>query len=137
MPTLPASAPYRRFTAWEAAHQLTQVAYRVTAEWPKSELYGLTQQARRAAVSIEVNIAEGSARRGSREFAHFLSISYGSLTELQCLGEIALALGFAEPERITELEREITRTGRFLWRLLLACRKAVEKQRCVAPVPGV
>jgi four helix bundle protein len=79
---------------------LVEHLYRVTAGFPGSELYGLTSQIRRAAVSVPVptNIAEGAARAGSRELRHFLSIAQGSLSELDTMIDIAGRLGYlADP----------------------------------------
>jgi four helix bundle protein len=73
---------------------LVEHLYRVTAGFPGSELYGLTSQIRRAAVSVPTNIAEGAARAGSRELRHFLSIAQGSLSELDTLVDIAGRLGY-------------------------------------------
>jgi len=74
--------PYERFHAWQACHELAVAVYRTTATFPRHELYGLTSQARRAAFSAAANIAEGSAKRGAREFRRYLDISIGSLSEL-------------------------------------------------------
>jgi four helix bundle protein len=60
--------PYERFHAWKACDELAVAVYRTTATFPRHELYGLTSQARRAAFSAAANIAEGSAKRGAREF---------------------------------------------------------------------
>jgi four helix bundle protein len=74
--------PYERLAAWQKSHRLVLLVYRATSKWPKTELYGLVSQARRAAFSIPLNIAEGSAKRGSREFRRFLDIALGSFSEL-------------------------------------------------------
>ncbi|MBS1556442.1 MAG: four helix bundle protein [Bacteroidetes bacterium] len=68
---------------WHKAIELTTEVYRLTAEFPKEEKYGLTSQVRRAAVSIPSNIAEGAGRNSDKEFVHFLGISNGSSYELQ------------------------------------------------------
>jgi four helix bundle protein len=75
-------APYERFDAWKAAHHLALRVYKVTDGWPQNERYGLTIQIRRAALSAPTNIAEGSAKRGSREFRRYLDIALGSLSEV-------------------------------------------------------
>lgn len=78
----PIMMPYERLEAWQACHHLFLETYRVTQSFPKSELYGLTSQMRRAAFSAAANVAEGSAKRGPREFRRFLDITLGSLAEL-------------------------------------------------------
>jgi four helix bundle protein len=75
---------------------LVKEIYRITAGFPPSELYGLTSQMRRAAVSIPSNIAEGAARNGTKEFIQFLAISRGSLSELETQLLIAIDLGYTE-----------------------------------------
>lgn len=74
--------PYERLDAWRESHQFVILVYRATQNWPKIELYGLVSQTRRSAVSIPLNIAEGAARRGSREFRRFLDIALGSFSEV-------------------------------------------------------
>lgn len=69
--------------------ELVDEVYRLTSGFPKDELFGLNSQMRRAAVSIPANIAEGAARNGSKEFAHFLGVAVGSMAELDTLLEIA------------------------------------------------
>jgi four helix bundle protein len=59
--------PYEKYDAWKASHALALEVYRITELWPKSELYGLTAQTRRAALSVPTNIAEGAAKLGPRE----------------------------------------------------------------------
>jgi len=74
---------YRDLIAWQKSMELVEVVYTLSKEFPKEELYGLTSQIRRAAVSVPSNIAEGHGRGTPAEFAHFLSIAYGSLRELE------------------------------------------------------
>ena len=80
---------YRELEVWKKAHQVTLQVYAITREWPKEELYGLTSQARRAAVSVEANLAEGKSRTGRTEFGHFVSMAAGSAAELDCELQIA------------------------------------------------
>ncbi|MFL5477276.1 MAG: four helix bundle protein [Gemmatimonadales bacterium] len=77
--------PYEELTAWRVAHELALEIYGATENWPKNELYGLTAQTRRAALSIPTNIAEGIAKSGSREFRRYLDVSLGSSSELSYL----------------------------------------------------
>jgi len=73
---------YRELIVWQKAHQTTLMVYRITAMFPKDELYGLTSQIRRASASIPANIAEGSGRESEAEFGRFLQIAAGSASEL-------------------------------------------------------
>jgi hypothetical protein len=66
--------PYEKLLAWKVAHQLALETYTITENWPRNELYGLTAQTRRAALSIPTNIAEGVAKSGPREFRRYLDI---------------------------------------------------------------
>jgi len=86
---------YRDLEVWRLGLDLVETVYRCTAEFPKSEAYGLRAQMRRAAVSIPSNIAEGQARSSSKEFLHFLSIALGSLAELATQFELADRLGYS------------------------------------------
>lgn len=77
------SRKHHDLLVWQEALSLVKVIYRLTSQFPKEELYGLTTQMRRAAVSVPSNIAEGASRTGSKEFLKFLSIARGSLSELE------------------------------------------------------
>ena len=87
---------HHELKAWQEAISLVQDIYRITALFPKEEIYGLTSQMRRAAVSIPSNIAEGAVRTVQKEFLQFLSISRGSLSELDTLLIIANELGYIQ-----------------------------------------
>jgi four helix bundle protein len=87
--------PYEKFKAWRVSHELAPEVYRVTERWPKSERYQLTAQTRRAALSAPTNIAEGAAKRGTREFRRYLDITLGSLSELSYLLRFSKDLGGA------------------------------------------
>src|SRR6266571_3748784 len=98
--------PYERFQAWQACDALALAVYHVTRSFPRSELYGITSQARRAAFSAAANIAEGSAKRGPREFRRFLDIAIGSLAELAFTLRLSKDLGFmpdADWQQLDEL----------------------------------
>ena len=86
--------PHYRLDAWKEAMALVKQVYELTGNFPSSEAFGLTAQMRRAAVSIPSNLAQGAARAGSREFAQFLNIAKGSLSELETQALIAKDLGY-------------------------------------------
>lgn len=89
--------------AWQESMALVKMVYQISTKFPVEETYGLKSQIRRAAVSIPSNIAEGAARSGSKEFLQFLSISRGSLSELETQILIAKNLGYINnPENILE-----------------------------------
>jgi four helix bundle protein len=73
---------YTKIKAWQFADELALLVYKATKEFPKSEIWGLTSQMRRAAVSVPANIVEGSARKNRKEYLQFLYIAISSLTEL-------------------------------------------------------
>lgn len=89
--------PHEQLEAWKFAMQLAKAVYELTADFPAEERYGLSQQMRRAAVSIPSNIAEGAGRNGAKEFLNFIGISRGSLAELETQLQLTVMLGFAEP----------------------------------------
>jgi four helix bundle protein len=96
---------YSDLIAWQKAMDLVAAVYLATANFPKTEIYGLTSQLRRAAVSVPSNVAEGYGRSGRREFAHALSICLGSLAEVETQILIAERLGYLGPEsRISMLD---------------------------------
>jgi four helix bundle protein len=114
--------PYERLDAWRLAHELALEIYRVTDDFPRVELYGLTSQTRRAALSVPTNIAEGSAKRGPREFRRFLDISLGSLAELAYLLRFARDRGVLDPSDAERLDVLRERVGIVTWRLYRAIR---------------
>ncbi len=109
--------PYERFAAWQRCHELVLAIYRVTQSFPKDERYGLTSQARRAAFSAAANIAEGSAKRGRREFLRYLDITLGSLSELSYALRVANDLNFVSADKLNELNELRARAGFLTWRL--------------------
>ena len=86
--------PHERLEAWKFSMELAKAVYQMTAEFPIEERYGLSQQMRRAAVSIPSNLAEGAGRNGEKEYLHFIGISRGSLAELETQMQLAVMLGF-------------------------------------------
>jgi four helix bundle protein len=86
--------PHRNLVAWQKGRDLVFEVYKLTQAFPEKELYGLTSQLRRAALSEPSNIAEGAADRSPAQFAHFLANAIGSLNEMDTQLQIALQLGY-------------------------------------------
>ena len=84
--------------AWQEAMALVEVVYRDTEDFPRKEMFGLTAQIRRSAISIPSNIAEGAARNSRKELLQFVGISCGSLAELQTQLQLAVRLGYLSGE---------------------------------------
>jgi four helix bundle protein len=105
---------FRELKVWQKAHAFTLTVYKATVHFPKDELFGLTSQIRRAAVSIEANIAEGCCRSGDAEFERFLEISMGSASELECHLLIARDLGFLKAPDYDRFADDITEVKRML-----------------------
>jgi len=114
---MPAAMPYERFEAWKVSHELALAVYSVTRGWPRSELYGLTSQLRRAALSARTNIAEGSAKRGPAEFRRYLDYSLGSLSELAYLLRFARDEQFLTDEAWAKLQQMRDKAAILTWRL--------------------
>jgi len=91
--------PHERLNVWKRAIDLTVLVYELTRGFPKSERYGLVSQARRAAISVAANIAEGAARSTSPDKLRFFYIARGSLSELDTHMEISQRLGFVTPNQ--------------------------------------
>jgi four helix bundle protein len=121
--------PFERLSAWQASQRLAIEVYRATQSWPREEIYGLTSQARRAAVSIAANIAEGAAKRGRKEFGRFLDVALGSLSELTCLLRLSLDLGFMSLDEWQAVETHRCETGRLLWGLYRRMRPGIASAR--------
>ncbi len=99
---------------WRVSVDLATFVYRVTDQFPKAEIYGLTSQMRRAVVSVPSNIAEGTARASAREFIQYLHIAGGSLSELDTQTEIAHNLCFLDNATKTTLDQQIDSISRKL-----------------------
>jgi four helix bundle protein len=105
---------YCQLIAWQKAMDLVVMVYRLTATFPKEELFGLTVQVRKAAVSIPSNIAEGQGRGTTRDFLHFLSIARGSLQEAETQILIAERLNYIAAEQTTGVLELSAEVGRIL-----------------------
>jgi four helix bundle protein len=105
---------YNDLIAWRKAMNLVEMIYRASAVFPKSELYGLTSQIRRAAVSIPSNIAEGQCRSTTRPFLQHLSIAQGSAAEVETQLMIALRLKYLAREDGSDLLDSAAEVGRLI-----------------------
>jgi four helix bundle protein len=110
--------PYRNLKAWEHATKLAVACVKAARRFPDYEQDGLADQLRRAAYSIPINIAEGSARKGSRDYKRFLDIATGSLAEVETILGIARDLGYVAPADYSRLDAQATETGKTLYGLL-------------------
>ena len=98
---------YRKLNVYQLSKTLVKDIYGMTAEFPVNEKYALSDQMRRAVVSVPSNIAEGTSKTSPKEQCHFLEISYGSLMELMCQTEIAYDLCYINKDQFYQIEREI------------------------------
>lgn len=105
---------FRNLVVWQKAKALVAEIYKITQLFPREEIYGLTAQLRRAAISIASNIAEGKGRNTDRDFKHFLRQARGSLYELENQLEIASELGYLPMERLKQLVAQCDEVGRLL-----------------------
>jgi four helix bundle protein len=106
--------PFEKLRVWESSRRLVGSVYKATRAFPRSEMYGLTSQTNRAAVSVAANLAEGSSRTSRKDQAHFSQIAYGSLMELACLLVLAVDLGFLSSAEESNLRLEIESVSRQL-----------------------
>ncbi len=115
---MPIVKNYRDLLAWQSAMDLTVSIYSATAKWPEAEQFGLTRQARRAAVSVACNIAEGQGRRSDPEFRRFLSIAHGSLRELETCVLLGERLAYVDASGTRRLLEHCAEVGRLATGLL-------------------
>jgi four helix bundle protein len=109
---------FRELKVWQKSYALALDVYRTTRAYPKEELYALTSQTRRAAMSVPANIAEGCCRDGDAEFARFLYIAMGSASELECHLLLGRDLGFLDAANSRRLLDEVGEVKRMLSALI-------------------
>lgn len=113
---------HKKLRAFELADEVVILVYELTRDFPKEEIYGLTAQARRAAVSVSSNIVEGCARQSQMEYFRFLEIAYGSLRELDYQISLAVKLGYTNPQISEPCLSKIGETLKVLGALVLSMR---------------
>ena len=113
---------HKKLRAFELADEVVILVYELTRDFPKEEIYGLTAQTRRAAVSVTSNIVEGCARESQNEYFRFLEIAYGSLRELDYQISLAVKLGYTTPQISEPCLSKIGETLKVLGALVLSMR---------------
>jgi four helix bundle protein len=116
--------PHKDLKVWQRGMDMVMAVYRLTAQFPSEEKYGLSSQMRRAVVSVVSNIAEGAARQGNAEFVQFLHVSLGSVSELDTQLELARRLGFVRDEDWQRLDGDLQEIDR----MLIGLRNSLRKQ---------
>ncbi|MBD1400683.1 four helix bundle protein [Pelovirga terrestris] len=109
--------PHRKLDVWQKSMQLTKDIYEITTSFPRSEVYGLSSQMRRAATSIPSNIAEGAGRRGNKEFLQFIGIAQGSASELDTQLELATMVGYIDKATGENLAQKLNDLTKMLYGL--------------------
>ncbi|HLH20729.1 MAG TPA: four helix bundle protein [Bryobacteraceae bacterium] len=127
------SSSFRRLEVWQRGMELVEAVYRVSASFPKAELYGITSQIRRAALSVPSNIAEGHTRASTREYIQHLSVAQGSLAEVDTQLELAGRLGYLDTADLAPLQSQCLILGKQLHQLRDALLKRL--RRASAPNP--
>lgn len=110
--------PHKKLDLWQMAMDLVIEIYRITESFPKEEKYGLSNQVRRAAVSVPSNIAEGAARETKKEFVNYLHMAQGSLSELDTQLEVARRLAFLDGKIWEDLDKRLQRVDKMLTGLI-------------------
>ena len=113
---------HTKLRAFELADDIAILIYRATRGFPKEEIYGLTSQMRRAAVSVPSNIVEGCARESQVEYLRFLEIAFGSLRELHYQFGLARRLGYTDKLDVPECDAKMVETEKVLGALIRAMR---------------
>jgi four helix bundle protein len=111
---------FKDLIVWQKAYRLVLEVYKITKTFPRSETYELTQQIRRAAISLPSNIAEGYGRKHKAEYQQFLSIAYASLLELETQYLLSLDLNYIDKNDI--IENLIKEVGSMLYRMIFPIR---------------
>jgi four helix bundle protein len=117
---------YRDLQVWNKAHALTLELYRISQRFPREEIYGITGQMRRAAVSIGANLAEGCGRRTSTELARFVRIAMGSASELDYHLLLCRDLGFMAADEFTNASTALIEVRKMLTSFLNSVEEQIE-----------
>jgi len=120
--------PHKRLQCWKKGIEITKLVYEITGQFPKDEIYGLSSQMRRAAVSIPSNISEGAAKNTKKEFIQFLYNAQGSLSELDTQLTISDEIGYIDKRTFSSIEKELNHENKLITGLIKSLKKANGKQ---------
>lgn len=120
--------PHKKLDVWKLSMELSRTIYRLTADYPGEERFGLVSQMRRAAVSIPSNLAEGAARSFINEFRNFLSIARGSLSGLDTQLDLSQQLGLITETSRSKVDGLLTRIDKMLYALYQSKRRVVSQE---------
>lgn len=124
---------YKDLQVWQKAIQLVTDVYMLTKSFPKDEVYALTSQIRRAAISIPSNIAEGQSKRSTKDYIRFLNIAYGSCAELETQLCISTNLHYATSEQTQSLSEKGSEIGRMINGLINSLENSLTEARSLKP----
>ena len=114
---------------FKKAHTLTLEIYKITSKFPQSEIYGIVSQIRRAAYSVPVNIAEGKARKNTKEFMHFLNISNASLEEVRYFLLLSKDLNYIDEGSFLKLEKQCEEISKMLNKFISSLKRKLNEKR--------
>lgn len=109
---------YHDLTVWKEAFTLARCVYGVALTFPKYERYGMSDQLRRCSLSVVANIVEGRGKATDKDFRKFLYIANGSLDEMRCILELAVAVGYLKKEEFQRIDLQRERVGKLLYGLI-------------------
>jgi four helix bundle protein len=116
---------YKDLRIWQLAMVIAEEVYRLSEDFPRTEMYGLQSQIRRSAVSIASNIAEGAGRNGPREFNQFVGIAAGSLAEVDTQIQLAIRFGYIDKLDVEDLEMSVEQLQKMIYTFQQQLRKQI------------
>ncbi|MFH0985915.1 MAG: four helix bundle protein [Candidatus Omnitrophota bacterium] len=116
---------FKKIKVYQKAEALILVIYKLTKDFPKEEIFGLTSQLRRAVVSVACNIAEGSSRQHLKDYMHFLYIARGSLAEVKCLVGVSSELGYVAKADHSQIEALLEEASKMLYGLIKSVKEEI------------
>lgn len=118
---------WKNLDVWKCADDLAYKIYLTSKNFPKEEIYGLTAQIKRSALSVPTNIVEGYSRKGDKELAYFINVSLGSMAETKYLLHFASRLGYLTQIEYEEYRNGYEILGKKLWRFYIAVRNTSQR----------